>query len=1394
MTSKADGTKRETFETTNAQHMEWFRKYQCAAYKALCSLISNTQTSNTFYDKLFSPNIWRYMINTSDDTLQLDQTLEVDKRPQIKERMVLIRRLKPSSDATVRNRRYIETQNVFESSLSQDVTKIDLSTSYLRSASEVENEIRVAQYQPKTLMLEQSSVNDHEIMSTVCGVVDHMFENDIITLSSRTWIDSINKIIAGSEFHFAIRIFLVTVIDNCSKWFHRYSDHITPSILKFLVDWTEKKRCIDALTIFLLVDILEWCEITSPINENNKIDMQNYATKLMANLMAYAYSPQREIVRRNLQLIRSLMEQWREIIEIPYDILYDSIKDSNLDSKVNVCGLHLNGIVIANDLVPWTTDESRKRFIKAILSCLNNHHSDVYQPAAQLLGMVLNLIIVKQNNSNIDEKMTELIDAIVQRLNSWRTNNEKKFMYILFYIDKYYVISNSEFITTITSMISIYTSEIRKFYLQMFLARVNDAENRDVEMVLLDLLNQSTEHQHQLIALHIFNKALSKLTIVQIKNIFPQIITFHDAKQAEIRDVLYEIMKHIRDEARFKDEKELKQKATEILLKGLKDVDKNLQITIFKYWDDLAEMPHTLNDRIIFMLRNLYNSDFLQNSVQLLINIKAIGLKRKIITSTLTVRDVDYSEYEVNVHWKSQDSTLRVPLFTESQQKQIMSGEFDPTQSYLRKKQHTLEFEPTLDPSTLYRVSSSFSLQSQSSLLLGEASQMLDRRSQPLQNEFGRTNEPKSEEERAAREKRNKFSYLRERILRNKDVSSRERALSAVRRRDNKEREESQQQKRKEGQVTLYRRYRFGDYPDFFIDSLAFLLPLQVLVKLDAILARNTFVSILNAVYAELDDEQQRTFSTELAESIENLIRQSNECDPMLFSALTEIAMTNRAKIKIEPGVVMPNANNMMINSILLLENSLMTARETKPDRYEEKINNSWAEMANIYYNLSEYDVASSIFAEKLDSDQHQRMAIEYESNGDYTHALHSYIQSIEERSEELADDSWEKLAQNFSYQSLFNCYEEMARWEDLEDKVNGQLRNDTNSQTNYEELWTDEWNTKYLLHYYVRSAVRTLIYNGPHAQTIREFLANIDHWLHHSTRAEFIKKNFGEQLMMLHVANRDYLEAKVFSNQYFESFLNEWSAMSVLSEKMRNKKLLNIRLVAEIHKYADLLDKTVDDDVGIDECVIATLADRWQQTQMNRTDSSQLWEALISYRIFVTEQALDKFPSKNAPIVGRLVESMFDMQFKLNEIAVQQQNTELSNTVLCRLGTFSQKYGQNTVKSIVQKELAMIQHQHIEWMLNIVNQNRSDSDEMENMNSNEHFKYLIHIWTQLRNLHDSQRVTLDANPNIRIKIFEQFNQITKNANDLLSKGEPVSEDAKEMVSQLAGRPLNACK
>lgn len=1364
MTEKSVKVKDANFYTDNPVYMEWFRKFQCAAFKCVCVLIGNTQIELRFYQRyIFDDKIWSNIINTSNCDLYTNQTLDVDAQPKIKKRMISLRKSENAESSTPSHHpKYIESQTIFDSSLSQDVTKIDLSSAYVRTAKDVEERNRLDNYQPKVLELEQNLINDHEVMATICGIIQNMFENKTTPISeegavrNRTnvpWVDGLCNLIANTSerTHINVRIFLATVVDNCSQLFRHYADVLTSAILKFLVDWIERKDHIDALSIFLIVDLLEW----DSVYKVNSPDEQQLASNLLTELMKRANSQHKDVFKRNLELIRNLTEKWRAFIRIPYELMHEQISEFDTTSKKNICGLQLNAIILANGLIPWN-DETKPKFIDAILNSLNNSHTQVYQPAAQVLGMVLNEIIVKQNAGNIDDESQTLVDKIADRLKAWKKKDEKKFMYVLSYIDQSYVIKG--LLTTVLTLASSSSSDVKKYYLKMLLARVDEAEeSRDIEMMLLTLLDQSQqkEHQQQLIGLHVFNKTLGigKFSIAQIERLLPLVIAFQDAKQTEIRDLVYEIMKDIRKKYGPADEA-INADTTKILLNGLNDVSGEIQRSVFEYWSQLPELPAKLSDRVLYILRHLYSSDFLKYGVQLLLDLKSAEYTNQLLQNQIE-DDNKHTEYDINVHWKTQDSSLRVPLFTESQQqmKNIQDSETGPTLNYLQKTQASLFFAPTMDPSIALQSSNVFPLQSQNSFQFEMSQPVLNRRSQSVRPQRG-----ENATQRAT------FGYLRQRILRNAQEQSRKRAVNAIQHRSYRKDQETQQQKRKASQVTLYRRYRFGDFPDFFINGLAFLLPLKMLVGIDSILARNAFVTIVNAIYNGLGEHQKRTFLTELT-SIFGAIIKSNHCGSLFFSAMTEIILRNSVPLDLGDVVSPIAVNDMLINAILLLENRLINTT-----KQSDKV--VWAQLADLYYNLAEYDVASSIFGDKIKSNRLLSTAIEYESNGDYQNALKSYKQVIDQSTDNAIADLHSahvnEYCTTFAFNSAFNCFEVMGRWEDLEQCVIDQLR-DADEQVNFEHLWDDEWNKNRLLPYYFRAELRSTLFDDK-TRTTEQFLSNVESWLRNSERADFIKRQFGEQLMMLYIANVDYNRAKVFADQYFESFLDEWSAMNVLSEKVRINKLLKARRVAETHKYADLLGGPINDTI------IEKLRERWASTQIVQADPTGMWETIIAYRIFITEQALKKYGAKSDSTVSQLVESMFDMQFKLNDHALKQQNLELSKSVLKFVHSFRSVYGEDTQRSVIQYELAKI---------------CTDQIDLEKMREKQQpeaiLPNLVQIWGKLHEIQKQHSGMLQNHPDICIKLVNQFNEVTDICHETVLKCSSIDSSTEQAIFELTG-------
>lgn len=391
LSKKAFYTHSEQFSSENPVLVELFRKYQCASYRALCAFTSNTQTELKYYQKFLfeekpSENrfIWKHLIDTTRDDLYTDLTLEVDRNPKLKERFVSIRR--PSESLPTK---YLETQNVFDSSLSQDVTKIDLSFSSVRTASaDGQAMVQRETCSASKYVLEKNSINDHEVMPTLCAVVEHMFENRITpvdeTLESSArrrapeWIESICATIESDQVHKNIRLFLAALIDTCRHRFRYYARVLTKSILKLMTSQAFSQQ-LDAFVVFLAVDLLEWHQVY-PIETPDEISM---ASDLIANLMRQAWHERRAVFKKNLELIRCLVEIWSAHMHPPRQFLCDSIRYSNEGkSNKNVCGIQLNAIVLANGVIPWS-DTTQTHYLRTLGSCIDNELTGVHQPAAQ---------------------------------------------------------------------------------------------------------------------------------------------------------------------------------------------------------------------------------------------------------------------------------------------------------------------------------------------------------------------------------------------------------------------------------------------------------------------------------------------------------------------------------------------------------------------------------------------------------------------------------------------------------------------------------------------------------------------------------------------------------------------------------------------------------------------------------------------------------------------------------------------------------------------------------------------------------------------------------------------------------------------------------------------------
>lgn len=948
--------------------------------------------------------------------------------------------------------------------------------------------------------------------------------------------------------------------------------------------------------------------------------------------------------------------------------------------------------------------------------------------------MALEQMIEKQKILTPNDE--QFMPLLIARLDALRKSDEKKFCDILYGIQKHYAPIVDKYLANITSIISHTSGALKRIGLEMFLARVTSyGDNVYREFATIKIKSLLESKDYQLVALHIVNKVLPKLNAAEIAVILPDVCAISTSKYADCRDVMYEILMYIR---KTYNEKDLNRMASSVLLNGMNDIDVQLQRTIFTYWSQHENLPVPLRERIVRLFVDMYDPlaerNFVGYCSQLLLEpaIEHEESKRPILQDRNDA-DTKYYEYQINTNWRSQNTSLRVPLFTESQQRQIVGGEINSTQNYLRATvdNASLQFVPTIDPSVMQHRSTSFSLQSQSSLLFSDLPQTLDRRSERVESDGMMTTSSTTADTNSP------YNRLRERVLRDSNLMNRTMALKSIERNAYRTVIQSQQQKIAAGKVTLYRRYRFGDYPDFLINSLALLLPLQALIRQDMVLARQILVTIYHAICRpDCIGAFKHQFLTSIGDCVKDIFKQTKQCDSMMFDALIEIALSDTQAfidIDIDDLVTVLNANNMMANGILFLEDRLngkIATGRCGSSLANDEEKEHWIKLAKMYYNLSEFDIVASIFAEKLDTDKRLPKAIEYESMSEYAKAKELYAKIIED------EDDLEPTSENhFAFQSCFRCVEKMGDWTSLSKDVASQI-------IDVDELWTDEWNKENLLPHYMNAEMRKILSDKAKD---RKYLENVEQWLRNNERTNYMKMNFSEHLMMLQIVNEDYLPARIFSENFFARFLNEWNHISVLSNKMRANKILEVSKIAEIHKYCDLL---LSARQNTDRNILEEFAARWDNTQMCATDPLQMWESLVAYREYISSR-LSRLVEPNDSIASyastRLTESVFDMHFKLSDVALKQNNMELANRTM------------DHIKRCIRDDCNG--KRSAQWnLLNgkcLLLQGKQPT-----INATQSLKLLVNAWQQDVRTMTEHNTILDANPDIYINVMEQFAEI----------------------------------
>lgn len=616
---------------------ELFRVYLCTVYNMFATLVSNLKSSPTdvkFYDKLLFDEktryLWRELVDNNRSYMLPYERTEHLKNVQ---KVVSIRRRLNEEQSSASGTQLQKTLRLLESqssslagSLETDITRFDFTHSrVLTITGDKESD-----QEKSIVVLENDSLNDHECMATVCGVVRHLVDSRIsppplkgVHSELPGWMESLRNSVTDSSCPRNSCIFILRLILNCEVYFSPYAVHwIRP-----LIDCTIN-HCMDSGISYLLGDIICLLATWSASNPSVSIE-RNKANKVFEYLLKHCYSPQRAVFKYHLELIKSVLDVWKRFIDPPHSLLEDMLKHH--DKRV---GINLTAIMLFYNLTPWTT-HSKNLFLNTLARNLQDSTKEVFKASSETLGLSLKYLSQESDNqlSHEDETFVAQLSEYLKSVHSKQRDCDR-FLTVLHGVHDSY----PEIVDSLVATVLFYldqTTDDKKAVCLSLLAKRLDAvgENPYRELKNRGLLKMLSNRNSdvQIKALQILTHLAPSLSENDLYEVIHEVSAINRFVKAEARHHVFEIALGAFDHYSLKQasnslsEIEIKilDESKALLLLGLVDPNIDLQKKSFTQWTKEERLPSDASQRLLAVFTLMYSPSteehFLSYSVPLIL-------------------------------------------------------------------------------------------------------------------------------------------------------------------------------------------------------------------------------------------------------------------------------------------------------------------------------------------------------------------------------------------------------------------------------------------------------------------------------------------------------------------------------------------------------------------------------------------------------------------------------------------------------------------------------------------------------------------------------------------------------------------------------------------------------
>ncbi|XP_060920840.1 DNA-dependent protein kinase catalytic subunit isoform X2 [Labrus mixtus] len=1311
------------------QLLELRRHFHCAAYNCAITVISCSFSEPKFYHGfLFSekPEKNQFILENIIDVGRIyNFPIEIEVPLERKKKYVMIRREvnEENGDAPV----YLSSQSYMaDSSLSEEMSQFDFSTGvqsfsfssqnpdgHRRSVAQRETE-ETNLSQHASVDLEMDELNQHECMASMAALIGHMQKNNITPKVEQgntpsdlpPWMKFLHTKLSNPSTPLNIRLFISKLIINTEEVFRPYAKHWLGPLLQLVVSGNNGGEGIHFMVVEVVVIVLSWTSIASP--KGNPRD-EVLANRLLEFLMKHSFHSKRAVFRHNLEVIRTLVECWKDCLHVPYSLIYDRFCGADPNSKDNSVGLQLLGIILANNLPAY--DASCGIQYDMYIQCLTNNlsfvrYKEVYAAAAEIIGLIL------KNMTEMDDLHQELLNLATSKITNLKKKDmDDKFIVCLNKVSKHFPPFMDRFVNHVFYLLPKLHGLLKTLCLECVLSRAEVIPDIFLQLKTSGF-SQMMSHRdeaRQRVCLDIIHKIVALLTPVQLQELLSAVTAFTSHPSPVCRERMYDILMWIQDnysdaESMEDDTSvEVLNAAKESLLRGLSEENQALQLYVRNFWSQEKRLPTATLERMLSVLGSLYSCHiercFLSLATNLLLETtsQSPDFSRNMFEYPLS--ECTFQDYVIDSNWRFR-STVMTPMFVETQNSQgpesVAASQSGSMKGKLRATQTTLEFSQTqaAGRSTTYNWLTGSSVDTLAEYSLGSESlsslmvfdKKIERRTaarRPVGEGFGlrrltaSTSDEVDSRTRAANEQRNNILRLRRRFLKDQEKVSLKFAQKEIQHQRQKQEDKANQRLRKEAQVTLYRNYRVGDFPDIQISYSSLITPLQALAQRDPILAKQLFSSLFAGILQEMERHKARGESARTTEELQThmntFLSKSTVCFPPFIACVQDMCFQHKDLQHLDPAAI---SSTCLVSlqqpaGILLLEEGLLHATghdepPSKRSRGRKEIppdTKKWINLAKLYRSLEDYDVVRGIFGGKVGTKSITCAALQAEANSDFAEAVKLYNEAL--NTTEWSDGEPTASEKDFWDEAAMEAYGHLTDWKSLQ--YCSTVYIDENTPPNLDRMWSEPLNQEMYLPHLIRSMLKQLQL-GETDQTLLTF---IDKAMRVEEHKKLLESKYSQELSLLYILQEDYDRAKYYTNNAMQLFMENYSSVDTLLTQSRLTTLQSVQSLTEIQDFLLFIRGEVS--LSSLKRLIRLWTERYPDT---KADPVNLWDDIITSRCFFLDKIREKLrghaPSDSMEVDGSdddidalVNDCKFNMKLRMADSAWKQNNFPVATKLL---------------------------------------------------------------------------------------------------------------------------------